>query len=94
MYRGNIDSTKGNSLKNLLETGFYYLFATKETVTPEKEFPPFTGVYIYGILEIVVASDLVIQRISSDSVVYLRFGTIKNFETRVVPWNKITMTTA
>ena len=94
MYRGNIDSTKGNSLKNLLETGFYYLFATKETVTLENEFPPFTGVYIYGILEIVVAGDLVIQRISSDSVVYFRFGTIKNFETRVVPWNKITMTTA
>lgn len=94
MYKGNIDSNKGDSLKSFLETGFYYLFATKETVTSEMEFPPFTSAYIYGILEIVVANDLVIQKITSNSVIYFRFGTIKDFNTRVVPWNKITTTTA
>ena len=89
MYKGNIDSTKGNSLKSLFETGFYYLFATRETVTSEMEFPPFSGEYIYGVLEIVAAGDLVAQRITVGGAIYSRFGTKNKFNTTVVPWGKI-----
>lgn len=94
MYKGEITSDNSDSLKTLFTPGYYYFLSRADSVSSELEYPPIVEyTYMYGILEVIVSDDLVLQRITSNNVVYFRFSTKREFIDNVVPWRKITPTT-
>ena len=91
MDKGKASEVNPNKSLKILTSGYFYVFGSKSSITPEMEFPSFKGDYIYGVLCVKYAKpDLIEQTISTtDGEFFFRCDTYTRFQSAIIPWRKI-----